>query len=756
MSSIFQQKTIKQDDIDTDFLKHVAFAALRGSPSPSATEANSVYHHADEAAINKVEPAALPAAAQLTDTDSSPLADMQPADPGEFTLAKIEQSIAEIEAELGWTSDSAAVSAATSTTNVGKSPVAPPSILSSSHTGRPHATSISSTGNAAAHVTCSWDHRTLHFPPRKWYVLRSCQKYQHIQQLTSCMCLLICTIIMVHASVGPPNATPPQGKRLSFLGEVAGSDSSRVTTQNPNLAGGRTGSRNRAAMQPAADVGRADSGVGLAEPRSTTLADNTVPLNAAGSMPTLAEEARQPLFNSLSEADPAAPSSQPLQGRASKPRLSSMQESSSESLEGSALRQQVISPEASLSQSLENSASKRQLTSVHSMQSDTAHDGSKKRIARHSLSGKLTAPPGALVSSSTYSSRYATKQLSGKASPSSTDGALSPRRSLLASPAASVHGGLPATLQLPNKPGSSKPTKGDDWSGATLAGAAAVLKSHTRPSSIDSAGWHLATGDGLPFSPRGSLVASSGGSRTLRPIASQQEALFDAEGNMLPQPDGQPQQAEPAAQTDSKADQVALVSAAGAELSITDKQKLQNSGPDSKTRLTSADTAAAGSLPAKQKPPAKHGMLSMVMFPCFCLRPRTTSAEDPYPQGSLRQRFAAKGAAAAAAGPQPALGSKSGPVSGSALKQKQPSDSVGSDTGASDWDLGTEVHRAGAADAADVHLSEKAVQEEEAQDSRSLQGAISLAPRRTGLAAQQPQQAALQQALEVISRAFCC
>ena len=561
--------------------------------------------------------------------------------------------------------------------------------------------------------------------------------------------------MMVLASVGPPNATPPQGKRLSFLSEVAGSHSSRVAAQNLNSAGGRTESRSSAAMQPAADVGTADSAVGLAEPRSTAVAHSTVPLNAAGLTPTLAAEACQPPFDSLSEADPAAPSSQPLQGSTSKLQLGSMQELSSESLESSASKQQVISQEASPSQSLENSASKRQLTSMHSMQSDTAHDGSKKRVVRHSLSGKLTAPPGALVSSSTYSSRYATRQLSGKASPSSTDGALSPRRSLLASPAASVHGGLPATLQLPNKPGSSKPTKGDDWSGATLAGAAAVLKSHTRPSSIDSAGWHLATGDGLPFSPRGSLVASSGGSRTLRPIASQQEALFDAEGNMLPRSDRQSQQAEPVAQTGSTAGQVALVSAPGAEPPIMDKQKLQNLGPDSQTRLTSGDTAAAGSLPAKQKPPAKHGMLSMVMFPCFCLRPRTTSAEDPYPQGSLRQRFAAK-EAAAAAGPQPALGSKGGPVPRSALKQKQPSDSVVADTGAPDWDLGTEVHRAGAADAADVHLSEKAAQEEEAQNSRSLQGAISLAPRRTGLAAEQPQQATLQQALEVISWASSC
>ena len=560
------------------------------------------------------------------------------------------------------------------------------------------------------------------------------------------MCLLTCTVMKVHASVGALTAPPPQAKRLSFLGEVVGSDSSRATTQDLSLAHGRTESRSSAAMGLAADVGAADSGVALADSRSTAAADSLVPFDAAASVPslkaapTLDAEACQPLSDSLGEAGLATPFSQPLQSSLSKLQLTSTED--------------LISQESSPSQSLENSASKRQLTSAHSMQSDTAHDGSKKRIVRHSLSGKLTTPSGALVSSSTYSSRYATRQLSGKASPSSTDGALSPRRSLLASPAASVHGGLPATLQLPNKPGSSKPVKGDDQPAATLAGAAALLKSHTRPSSIDGAGWHLATGDGLPFSPRGSLVASSGGSRTLRPIASQQEALFDAEGNMLPRSGGQPQQAELTAQTDSKADQIAPSSTAGAEPPIMDKQKLQSPCPDVKTRLTSADTAATGSLPAKQKPPAKHAMLSIVMFPCFCLRPRTTSAEDPYPQGSLRQRFAAK--EAAAAGPQPALESKGGPVPRSALKQKQPTDLVASDTGAPDWDLGTEVLRAGAADVAEVHLSEKAVQGEEGREGRSLQGAISLAPKRNGLTTQQPQQASLQQAAEVISWASSC
>lgn len=562
----------------------------------------------------------------------------------------------------------------------------------------------------------------------------------------------------VHASAGMPTATPPQGKRLSFLGELVAPEPSRASAQNPSLVLGGAESRSGAATRPVADVAAADSGVALAEHRSTVTADSTVSDNAAGlvtkAVPTFDAEDCQLLSESPSQAHLA---DQPLQGSTPKLQLTNTEADVSQSLEGNASKQQLTSLEASSSHSLEINASKRQLTSMHSMQSETMHDGSRRRMIKHSLSGKITTSSAASASPSTYSSRYATRQLSGKASPASTDGALSPRRSLLASPAASVHGGLPATLQHSGKPGSSKaasqPAKGDDASRATLTGAAAVLKSHA--SSIDGAGWHLATGDGLPFSPRGSLVASSGGSRTLRPIASQQEALFDAEGNMLPRSEWHPSQAEPTVQADCKADQSG--STARVDPQIEDKQKVHSQaaahaspGPDSKAASTSADTAAAAALAAEQKAPAKHSMLSMVMFPCFCLRPRTTSADDPYPQGSLRQRFAAKEAAAAAS-PPPALSSKGGAASRSALKQKQPNEPVASDMGASDWDLGTEVHRAGEADAADVHLSKKEVQEAAAEGGRSLHGAISLAPKRSGLAAQQPQQATLQQVSEVRS-----
>lgn len=766
VSSIFQQKTIKQDDIDADFLKHVAFAALRGSPTPSTNEGHSRCQHADQTAIdNGAVSVAFPAAVQLTDTKSAPLADMQPADPNEFTLAKIEQSIAEIEAELGWTSDSAAVTAAASTTDVAKSPAAPPSILSSSHTSRPHATSISSTGTAVLHTLCTLHQRSRH--AELGCSSQSCKAVGFISVTRGFHTASLAHMhnYKVHASAGMLSATPPQGKRLSFLGELVVPEPSRASAQHPSLVLGGAESGSKATPRSIADVAAADSGVALAEPRSTATADSTVPDNATGSvqtlkaLPTFHAEDCQLLSDSPSEANLAG---QPLQGSTSKLQSINIEAGMSQSLEGNASKQQLTSLNASPSHSLENSASKRQLTSMHSMQSETMHDGSRRRMIKHSLSGKITTSSAASASNSTYSSRYATRQLSGKASPASTDGALSPRRSLLASPAASVHGGLPATLQHPGKPGSSKPasdSKGDDSSRATLTGAAAVLKSHA--SSIDGAGWHLATGDGLPFLPRGSLVASSGGSRTLRPIASQQEALFDAEGNMLPRSEWHPSQPEPAVQTDSKAGQSVLGNVARAEPQIEDKQKLHSQaaahaspGLDSKAASTSADTAAAAGLPAEQKPPAKHSMLSMVMFPCFCLRPRTTSADNPYPQGSLRQRFAAK-EAAAVAGPQPGLGT-GGAAPRSALKQKQSNENVASDMGASDWDLGTEVHRAGAADAADVHLSEEEVQEAGAEGGRSLQGAISLAPKRSGLATQQPQQATLQQVSEVPFWQACC
>ena len=142
MSSIFQQKTIKPDDIDTDFLKHLAFATQRGSPIPAASEASAADQHTDQAAVMEgYQPNTVPSAAPDDKLVSEP--GMQPADSGEFTLAKIEQSIAEIEAELGWTTDSASPAAVATADDSVKSAALPPGILS---TGRP----LASTPGTAA------------------------------------------------------------------------------------------------------------------------------------------------------------------------------------------------------------------------------------------------------------------------------------------------------------------------------------------------------------------------------------------------------------------------------------------------------------------------------------------------------------------------------------------------------------------------------------------------------------------------------
>lgn len=134
VSSIFQQKTIKQDDIDADFLKHVAFAAQRSSPVATETAMSE-----DNAATSKtLQPASPPPTVYLADKSRSLQADTQPADAGEFTLAKIEQSIAEIEAELGWTSDSAALAGMSIPEDAVKSKTLQPSILSTAHAGRLH------------------------------------------------------------------------------------------------------------------------------------------------------------------------------------------------------------------------------------------------------------------------------------------------------------------------------------------------------------------------------------------------------------------------------------------------------------------------------------------------------------------------------------------------------------------------------------------------------------------------------------------
>ena len=503
------------------------------------------------------------------------------------------------------------------------------------------------------------------------------------------------------------------------MGDPVAPESRRTSTQHHSLASSHSELKSSITTKPAATTASAASAAAPTVLSSTTAdSDDGHSAMVDAAMPCVKEvqlftaEPSRLLDHSLSEASLGALSSQPLEG----------------------------------------SASKRQLTSIHSMQSEASHDVAKRRTMRHSLSGKSTNPLSAVATpSTTYSGRYATRQLSGRASPGLTDGAVSPKRSGFSSPTASIHGGQAASVQQSSRSGSGRPATAVE-SNATLAGAAAVLKSHARPSSVDGAGWHLATGDGLPFSPRGSLVASSGGSRTLRPITSQQEALFDAEGNMLPRPIWQAPQADPLQTlTAASPTEGASSSAAGLQPGSKTKQKFQfmadadhRNAAQSKVTVTSPDTAGDDTIPAKQKHPAKHGMLSIVMFPCFCLRPRTTSTEHPDPQGSLRQRFATKEGTPAS---QAAASSKAMPAPKSALKQKQPNGPLASDTGKPDWDLGTQIHSAHAAHADDVQLLEAAGQGRDSPEGRSLQGAVSLAPKRCGLAGDQSSQ---QQVVEVI------
>ena len=414
---------------------------------------------------------------------------------------------------------------------------------------------------------------------------------------------------------------------------------------------------------------------------------------------------------------------------------SSLQEVPRLSLEGSRQLDHSLS-EANLgslsSRSLDSS--KRQLTSLHSMQSKPAQEASKTRAVRHSASGKIAVPGP----NGSYSSRYANRQLSGKASPIPSESGLSSgKRSLVTSPTASVHGGQGIPAHLAGRLSGGRPATAvgaDDRPGQTLAGAAAMLsgKMHARPSSSEGAGWHLATGDGLPFSPRGSLVASSGGSRTLRPITSQQEALFDAEGNMLPRYDGPHQEAEgvqshtaqPVDKPAAAADAAKLKAKAhGAKQSV--KQD-EESAPQQD--LISAKIAEKD---ARHKP--KHGMMSIVMFPCLCMRPRTTSTQDPYLHGSLRQRYSDKEVSSPIQ--MASLSSKGMPAPKSALKQKQLGSALVTEPSNASWDLGTHVHQADAAgtDSSEVELREVEDGQGEEQTGRSLQGAISLAPKRAGL-----------------------
>ena len=135
MSSIFRQKTIKPDDIDAEFLKHVQFAAQRSSPTPAAP--------ADPVSALDVQtefPVPDTVSGVAAPFSSSMLVMTEPVAIEEFTLDKIEQSIADIEAELGWISEGAAAKSTVSTAPTSEDKVtstaAPSGILSTAHASR--------------------------------------------------------------------------------------------------------------------------------------------------------------------------------------------------------------------------------------------------------------------------------------------------------------------------------------------------------------------------------------------------------------------------------------------------------------------------------------------------------------------------------------------------------------------------------------------------------------------------------------------
>ncbi len=505
-------------------------------------------------------------------------------------------------------------------------------------------------------------------------------------------------------TAGTPHTLPelPHPKRLSFMGELASPEPTRRAFQAASSAAAaattaKLESRNSLSVMPASNA--------VADTNKEAVTDS----NTAAEQPTI-----------LSSAE------------------SSLQEVPRLSLEGSWQLDHSLS-EANLgslsSRSLDGS--KRQLTSLHSMQSKPAQEASKKRAVRHSASGKIAVPGP----NGSYSSRYANRQLSGKASPLPSESGLSSgKRSLVTSPTASVHGGQGIPAHLAGRLSGGRPATAagaDDRPGQTLAGAAAMLsvKMHARPSSSEGAGWHLATGDGLPFSPRGSLVASSGGSRTLRPITSQQEALFDAEGNMLPRHEGSYQEADGVQSHTAQPLDKPAVAADAAKLKAKAQSKLgAKQGMKQDKEFTPQQDLISAKMvekDARQKP--KHGMLSIVIFPCFCMRPRTTSTEDPYLHGSLRQRYADKEVSSPIQ--MASLSSKGMPAPKSALKQKQLGSALVTEPSNAGWDLGTHVHQADAAgtDSNGVELREAEDGQGEEQTGRSLQGAVSLAPKRGGL-----------------------
>lgn len=246
------------------------------------------------------------------------------------------------------------------------------------------------------------------------------------------------------------------------------------------------------------------------------------------------------------------------------------------------------------------------------------------------------------------------------------------------------------------------------------------------------------------------------GMAVVQPCLLLQEALFDAEGNMLPR--------ENMAQMQSQLGSTAQTTTAPAAALQGSKHEgpavVAKSAAATSSQMQPGSTSKASSSVAleqnsdKQKP--KQGMLQLA---CFCFRPRTRSTEDPYPQESLRDRFAPKpdaGAAAAKAGivanpvsdkvaeaiSTKAAGSgqavEGGAAGGGALKSKGGVPAGGlarGETAKPDWALKAEQHFEDAADADASSASDRhSTGEVEEVLEGPLQGAISLAPKH-GLAA---------------------
>lgn len=236
-----------------------------------------------------------------------------------------------------------------------------------------------------------------------------------------------------------------------------------------------------------------------------------------------------------------------------------------------------------------------------------------------------------------------------------------------------------------------------------------------------------------------------------------QEALFDAEGNLLPREDTARKQLLPESRPQ------AATTFASSQHNIA-HSTLEGKNQAGKASTTGSQTVnAAGS----SKEQSKKGMLQLA---CFCFRPRTRSADDPYPQGSLRDRFAAKstaaGSAAKADAPVTAASNKASDAFSNAVSSKAAnadsnraaaisskaglgaSGEMGlkgtgglpaeggaagglarGETASSDWDLKAEQQQTEAAVAASMQDCEAGSTEVQSSIEALLQGAISLAPK---------------------------